>query len=218
MVCSFPRAKGREDSVKWLAVRRRAVVDTESVHMIEVPLMAQAHPHTSGVACVRSILRYAGYSFEQSEDILIRILEASEQTGTPARNITEFLNHVGGYDAEKEKRIRAGMRENMHAGSLRRSITAGAPVICLIQAWHGDDSGLPHDYANEWKYGHYVIAVGFDCERIYFMDPFLPSGYTYLPDHELEARWHGADEKNGTGIVLTIKRPRRRLEAFYKVM
>ena len=40
------------------------------------------------------------------------------------------------------------------------------PVICLIQAWNGDSD---YDYSKDWEDGHYVIAIGYDKNNIYFI-------------------------------------------------
>jgi len=48
------------------------------------------------------------------------------------------------------------------------------------------------NWQNNWSDGHYVVAIGFDKNKIYFADP--SSIYkTYLTYKELEERWHDQD-------------------------
>ncbi len=56
---------------------------------------------------------------------------------------------------------------------------------------------------SDWKDGHYVVAIGYDKERIYLEDPstILRS---YISYQDLEERWHDTDKARKyikTGIV-----------------
>ena len=115
----------------------------------------------------------------------------------------------------------------MTIAELTRRIDAGSPVICLIQAWWADAKGHVeprHDYADEWESGHYVIAVGYDRERIYFMDPSLAGNYGYIPRRDLDARWHDVDVRQGNavryehaGIVVTVLRPEYKADEYQHI-
>jgi hypothetical protein len=51
-----------------------------------------------------------------------------------------------------------------------------------IQAWVDNNDGkFPIDWKNLWDDGHYCVAVGYDEERIFFMDPSTLGHYTYIP-------------------------------------
>ncbi len=65
--------------------------------------------------------------------------------------------------------------------------------MLLIQAW--GENGV--DYATDWKDSHYVIACGYDENRIYFMDPYTLGYYTYISTSELLKRWHVPDARLG---------------------
>ncbi len=86
------------------------------------------------------------------------------------------------------------------------------PVIIALQAWKKEDYDI--DWKKEWRYGHYVIPIGYDKKHIYFEDPSF-IGRTYLSYDELEERWHdmGRDKKKlyKWGIVIYGKKPRYRL-------
>lgn len=62
--------------------------------LIKLPLYRQSHNFTCGVACVSSVLRYAGYDFDTREDRLLWELEATPENGTNYMKITEYLESV----------------------------------------------------------------------------------------------------------------------------
>ncbi len=197
--------------------------------LIPVPLMRQGRDYTCGVACVQALLRYAGYAFDVREDILLAPLGTTPEDGTPLSGIVDFLNQVTrSAEGGKEARVmEAEVRQNMTIAELTRRIDAGSPVICLIQAWWADAKGHVeprHDYADEWESGHYVIAVGYDRERIYFMDPSLAGNYGYIPRRDLDARWHDVDVRQGNavryehaGIVVTVLRPEYKADEYQHI-
>jgi predicted double-glycine peptidase len=53
----------------------------------------------------------------------------------------------------------------------------GRPVIVQIQAW-GDEGT---DYTNDFDDGHYVVAIGFDENYLYFEDPWIIGNIAYIP-------------------------------------
>ena len=38
--------------------------------------------------------------------------------------------------------------------------------------------------------GHWVVAIGYNKDNIFFMDPSTSGNYTYIPKDKLVARWH----------------------------
>lgn len=182
--------------------------------LIPIPLVRQGRNYTCGVACTQAILRYAGYDFDTREDLLAKALQATEESGTPINNIVEFLNRVMYHDEDKQIfHAELGKRKSMEW--LIDALKNGTPVICAIQAWWCDAAGnyaIDHNYKDEGTCGHYVIAVGYDGKRIYFMDPSTAGSYAYIPIAEFYSRWHdGADETPAgqqeyqqTGIVVRV--------------
>ena len=55
----------------------------------------------------------------------------------------------------------------MSISEIQKYIDEKKPVIVLIQAW----SNYPTNYHKNFKYGHYVIAIGYDENYLYFKDP-----------------------------------------------
>jgi ABC-type bacteriocin/lantibiotic exporter with double-glycine peptidase domain len=73
---------------------------------------------------------------------------------------------------------------------LKKYIKNNHPVIIPLQAWVNKKEV---NWKNNWSDGHYVVAIGYDKNKIYFADP--SSIYkTYLTSKELEERWHDLDD------------------------
>lgn len=171
--------------------------DVRSVRMvanlIQVPLTHQAADYTCGVAALQSILYYYGKEFR--EDQLAEKLQADPLRGTRYPKIEEFARSLG---------FRVDMQTHMTLEDLKRRIDERKPVIVLIQAW--PDS--PVDWSQDWKDGHYTIALGYDTDNVYFMDPSTLGHYTFIPIPEFLKRWHDADD--GTylhhfGMMITME-------------
>jgi predicted double-glycine peptidase len=96
----------------------------------------------------------------------------------------------------------------MRLDDLRDFIDKGEPVIVLIQAW----AESPVDYSRDWEDGHYVVAIGYDRDNVYFMDPSTLGNYTYLPNREFFDRWHDEDagvQLNHFGMIITMEERER---------
>lgn len=159
---------------------------------MQVPLVRQGSSYTSGVATLQSILAYNGFPY--SQEVLATEVGATYANGTNPMKIVESL---------QKRDIGADFREDMSLDELKDYLASNQPVICMIQAWSNKQG---FDYANGWSSGHYAIAVGYDDERVYFMDPGTLGNYAYLDYEEFELRWH--DERGGVqyrnaGIIVT---------------
>ena len=86
--------------------------------------------------------------------------------------------------------IGAELRTNMTLDDLRAEIDGGHPVICTIQAWPTAEN---ENYVTEWEESHYMIAVSYDADNVYFMDPATRGNYTYIANDEFMMRWHDVD-------------------------
>lgn len=160
-------------------------------HFISVPLCCQETVYTCGVACVQSIL--ASYGILYRQDTLIELLKQKPIYGTDAHNII-FLMEMLGFDAS--------IHIDMNIGMIKEYIDRGITPLLIIQAWKDDEI----NYSYDWKDSHYVIACGYDEERIIFMDPYTLGNYTYIPNNELQKRWHSVDEAGNhnfnTGLII----------------
>ena len=155
--------------------------------LLRLPLVRQSTNYTCGVASLQSILRY--YGFERREDILAAELGSDSETGTDHRKIIEF-SLANGFSVEKKL--------DMSIDDLKTLLRAGIPVMCVIQAWCDSP---PVDWKDVWDCGHYVVAIGYDSERIFFMDPSTLGNYTYIPNEEFLDRWHDIDNDEVTELV-----------------
>jgi predicted double-glycine peptidase len=147
-------------------------------HLILVPTVRQSTPYTCGVASMQSVLMYYGHEYR--EDVLAQALGTTEADGTPYKNMITFAQSLG---------LPAEARMEMTSDDLKTLIDQKKPVIVTIQAW----ADPPVDYANDWNDGHYVVAIGYDTDNFYFMDPSTLGHYTSIPIPSFEIRWHDED-------------------------
>lgn len=180
LACSVPPFAGcatgsRQETGREL--RSASGVET----LIRVPLTRQGSDYTCGVAVLQSILYFHDPREDHSEETLVRELRADPLNGTSHRAMADFARSRG-YLVEA--------RTEMTLDDLRAFIDKGTPVIVLIQAW----ADSPVDYARDWDDGHYAVAIGYDRDAVYFMDPSTLGNYTYLPNREFLDRWHDEDQ------------------------
>jgi predicted double-glycine peptidase len=178
---------------------------SQASKLIRLPLIRQATEYTCGTAAVLSVLAYFGDSY--FEDALAKQLATNSRTGTYYKRIIEF-GRAHGYSVQADSA--------MTVDALKQFIDEGTPVICLIQAW----AGKTVDYGSDVKDGHYVVAVGYDSQNIYFMDPWSLGNLTYLSYGELLSRWH--DVQKGTriehlGIAIRKDKPALDMQAVRKM-
>lgn len=175
--------------------------DTKAVRKIEdadvfleVPLVRQSTDYSCGAASFLSILGYYGY-------------DPYEKQIMKTMGTTLGGTHPSGFEkAAKKFQLKSKLKENMSFDDVRESIKEKIPVIMAIQAW-----GDKENYSKEWKDGHYVVAVGFDKDGFFLMDP-SQMGYSYISEKQLEERWHDVDQNKTAvvrlGIMIYGKEPR----------
>jgi predicted double-glycine peptidase len=147
----------------------------EVTNLIRVPLARQEADYTCGVAALQSILYYYGY--ESRQDILALRLHSDPEQGTAYPNMVSFAESLG---------FQVSVYTELTLGELKRYIDSRQPVLIAIQAWR-ESAG---DWAQDWNDGHYVVAVGYDQDNFYFMDPSTLGNFTFIPNAEFLDRWH----------------------------
>jgi ABC-type bacteriocin/lantibiotic exporter with double-glycine peptidase domain len=161
-------------------------------HFTPVPLCLQETPYTCGVACVQSILACYGIVYRQ--DALADILKSKPYYGTDVQSIIQFMNMLN---------FQASYVINMNIDNIKDYIDHCVTTILMIQSWKEDDI----DYSAIWRDSHYVIACGYEEDRIIFMDPITLGNYTYIHNDELMKRWHTLNQENlhnyYSGIIIT---------------
>jgi len=168
----------------------------KSLKLIPVPRLRQASDYTCGVCALQAVLAY--YGEDMREDELARALKATPRDGTRYQAIAVY-GKKHGYKVE--------IKKNSTIAELETTIRNGLPAICLLQAW-AENKSRQSDYSKNWEDGHYVVAVGFDKERIYFMDPSTTGNYAYVNRKDFLKRWHDTDGKerlNNFFMVLSKK-------------
>ena len=147
---------------------------------IDLPSVRQSKNFDCGAAALRSIAEFfkAGPDKEQE---YIKLVNATHEKGSTPIAVMAGAKKIG---------LQAEMHKKMTIRQLISFLEQKKPVICAIQAW-GDKKTYP-----DRKSGHYVIAIGYDNQKIYFEDPSLQGKRGFLSHHDFNKRWHD-EEDNG---------------------
>lgn len=140
-----------------------------------VPLSRQTTDYTCGPSSLLSVARY--YGIHTSE------MELAAEAGTTKKDGTTPMGLV---EAAGKHGLKAEVITEMTIDQLKTYLDRKIPVIVDIQAY----ADKPGNYAKDWKDGHYVVAVGYDSQHLFFMDPSIDKANGELTPAELEARWH----------------------------
>lgn len=148
--------------------------------ILDFPRVRQSHSHDCGPKALQAILVYYGIDAKTG-----RLTELTKTTaeGTSISNILATIKHYG------LKIVSKAMTINEIVGYIDKNI----PVMIVLQAWTKKDNV---DWKNNWDDGHYVDVIGYDGERLIFMDPSCFYRTSLLYKNVLE-RWHDV-ESNGT--------------------
>jgi predicted double-glycine peptidase len=152
------------------------------VNLVQVPVVTQRRDFSCGPAATLALLRYwrpETYTTVDETD-LYASLETTNERGTEPQPMEALLRRSG-----LEAHYRFG---DVTVRDLERAVDAREPPIVDLQAW--TDHEAP--YRETWDAGHYVVMIGYDDERLFFVDPstVTPHGYVFLPRAELDDRWH----------------------------
>jgi hypothetical protein len=190
-------SKGDREIVTKKPVKK--VTDDADV-FLEVPVIRQSTDYSCGAASFLAILGYYGYD------------PYEKQVMTALGTTLGGTDPEGFSKAAKKFDLKADVKEGMTVEEVKKRIDDKIPVILDIQAW-----GDKEDYTNEWDDGHYVVAIGYDKEGFYLMDP-SQMGYSYVSYKELKKRWHDTLKDNKTkfvemGIAVHGKEPKFKYNA-----
>ncbi len=163
---------------KMDSVRRDDVPD-HCIH-IDMPTAQQQRNYSCGAACLRAVCKHFKVGPETEKEFMSDC-ETTYKKGTHPDDLAR---------AGKEYGLQVRAKKKMTVAGLKKYLSGGVPVICAMQAW-----GTPEDYEEDAS-GHYVVAVGYDGDHIYFMDPLLKSGCRgHLKASEFVSRWHDVCHK-----------------------
>ena len=146
---------------------------------IDAPDVLQDDSVSCGVAAVQSVLGIYGIDVDGSD--LKKELKTNEEGTNPPDIVRVF----------KSYNLRA-YHVTLDVNRLKKLLEKQIPVILAIQAWP-TKKGL--DLSTTIDEGHYVLAIGYDNDKVYFEDP-ATLGYVYLTDKELNNRWRDVDGNN----------------------
>lgn len=145
---------------------------------VHLPNVNQTTEYTCGAAALRAVGSYFGINWD--EEKYADLLKTNPKHGTDPNSIVSAARALG---------LRVSARQNMTLDTLKMWLERGIPVICALQAW-GDEE----QYTKEGN-GHFVVAIGYDKEKIYFEDPSLTKERGFLSCDDFMMRWHDKDSR-----------------------
>jgi predicted double-glycine peptidase len=151
----------------------------------------QKKNYSCGAAAIMSVSRYFGRGPEYEEDFI----ELLKKKGMNPR--------VGAHPyqlADLALKLNLKVKEHvgMTIGQIKSCLKKGRPVLMMLQAYGEDQKGRPlKNYRSVWTEGHWVVAIGYDKDGVFFEDPSLEAIRGYIPNKELLDRWHDVGPKNG---------------------
>ena len=167
--------------------------------VIRVPLpdVEQNRGFTGGAAALMAVLHYYGID-TGSEKQLVQIMGVKATSGADPVHIRQGARHF---------EVQCDEFWHMRFSQLIDCLDAGLPVLMMLQARGGPGK----DHAASREAGHWVVAIGYDGEVVYFADPDMRGARAYLTYIDLDDRWHdveGAAEKNVFRYGLALRKPR----------
>ena len=192
--------------------------------IISIPLFHKDDNYACSTACMAAILQYFSDGVEMKERQLADLIQATQGNEMTVEEMVSYINQVSFEEDGKRALMYANLSRYMTVCDLISDIDNGIPVICPIQAWYTDSDGnydAAYEYKDVQEFGHFVVAVGYDNEKIYFMDPAQAEAYSYIPIKELDKRWH--EKENGIeyercGIEVVMNKVRQDAVWVYKIM
>jgi ABC-type bacteriocin/lantibiotic exporter with double-glycine peptidase domain len=163
------------------------------VKIIRFPQIRQAYEYDCGAEALRGVLVFHGLDIKK--EFILELANTDTETGTLVDNMLKAL---------RKYRIKC-KAQVFSIKSLKESINNGCPVILLIQAWLVSSNKI--NWKDSWLCGHYVVAIGYDKDNIYFADPYS-AFRTYLSYEELESRWRHRDPMGNEYVNFGIAIPR----------
>lgn len=172
-------------------IARFHVFDDAAIR-IGLPPITQPDDYSCGVACLYSIFAYYGID-KYDYAALEKRLHATEADGTDFKRIVDVARQEG---------LVAHAHKEMTLDELLDCVKARQAVIVSMQAYEDDPKKVPQIYYDANVNGHFVVAIGFDDDNLYFMDPSLPRRRAFLSKAEFDKRWHDDEGTAGHPNVI----------------
>jgi len=166
--------------------------------MIDLHTGRQTFDFDCGAKALQLVMAY--YGVEVREDELMEALGTGKE-GTPVTDMVAVAQRHG-----FEVKACSGWT----LAEVKRIVTAGDPIIVLLQAW-ADRYMTLEDWRHDYDDGHYAIVIGFTKRVLLFEDP-ASFRRTWLSEREFMSRWHDRDPETNEvlehfGMVLMGKQP-----------
>ena len=148
---------------------------------IPLPNTFQQKSWTCGPAAVRAICEYYGCG-PDTERQFKRQMSVPYAGADPEHLMWGFVQYGLDFKAYNPMTIE----------EVKREVRRGRPVLMMLQAW-GTNSRTKdwrRSYEHIWQDGHWVVAIGYDREGMYFEDPSILKDRGFLDYAELKLRWH----------------------------
>lgn len=153
---------------------------------IKLPDTNQLKDYSCGASGLLAIFEYYGVGPEK-EYLVVEELGMDTRVGSHPDQIKKLARKYG-LKTEEFK------GDKIKIDKLISFLEKKIPVMIMLQAW-GYKWRSRKNYNNEWKDGHWVTAIGYDKENIYFEEPSIERHRGYIPRAKLEERWHDTGHK-----------------------
>lgn len=168
--------------------------------ILNFPERRQTYNYDCWACALQSVLNY--YWIDVREDIIMKLANTTKD-GTP----------IWWIERTSHKYWLQTTIEHMTISKIKKYVDQNIPVIVVLQA-RSDKKHI--DWENDWVDWHYVVAIWYDKDKLYFEDP--SSIYrTYLLNQEFKNRRHDVDINNKEyihyGIVIYGKKPKYSLKS-----
>lgn len=150
---------------------------------INIPNVSQQYEWSCGAAALMSILLYYDKGPLNEKSVTDQL--GMDKSGTDPFQIKKVLDKYN---------LRYKEYRGMSIEQLIYHIKRREPVLIMLQAW-----GNRNTYSKCKRGcvdGHWLIAIGYDKDNIYFEDPALTISRGYIPISELDKRWHDYEYLN----------------------
>lgn len=175
---------------------------------IALPDTSQQTGYSCGPSCLQSICHYYGLG-KEDEGEFVDDMDFDHDEGSHPFQITKLAEKYG---------LKFKEYQPMTMEQLKRELRSRKPVMLMIQAWgmkRGEED-YRKSYRGIWGEGHWVVAIGYDQEGVFFEDPSLQAVRGFLAYAELEERWHdvGPEEEHIEHYGLVLWKPGAKVSAY----
>jgi uncharacterized protein len=151
---------------------------------VHVPEVSQSTGFSCGAVALQAVFKH--YGVKKSEEEMIKLLGSNSEDGTTTESLVKVARRFGFHTRAKH---------NMDISDLKKWLNDKKPVIVVMQA-----KGTEKEYKNYKKLdkGHYVVAIGYDKDWLYFEDPSsdMKGKRGKIAINDFSRRWKDVDGDN----------------------